>query len=107
MSRLQKGDEKQDAVDDELLCFVTEGSPNKNAAQYEHREAVSAFSDKTEVETWTEYNTSSSVLGVKKGLVTTDPLTMEELLQAQREDGLCTQRSASVGEPQPCFNYDQ
>lgn len=75
VSRLGRSKEKQDVVDDEALCFVTESSPGKDAAQLKHREALTVFSSNTEAETRTERTTPSTVLQIKKEPVTPDPFT--------------------------------
>lgn len=55
---------------------------NGDAAQHEHREAVIAFWGSTKTETRTEYRSPSAVVDVDGELVTPDPLTLQELLQA-------------------------
>lgn len=47
----------------------------------------------------TENTTSSTVLNVEKEPVAPDPFTLEELLQAQKEDKLCWARDKSMRDP--------
>lgn len=82
VSRLRRSEEEQDTMDDELLCFITEGSPSGHAAQSKHREAVTAFSGNVEVETLMEHTAPCAVLHVDKEPLTPDAFSLEKFLQA-------------------------
>lgn len=54
-----------------------------------------------------EHKTPSAVLNVEEEPETPDPFTLEEFLQAQRDDKFCRERSESVGDPKFCSGYDR
>lgn len=93
-------------VKDDVLCFFTEGSTSRDAAQHEHRGAVRAFWGSSEAEKPTEHTTSRTVLDRDGEPVAPDLVTLEELLQAKRENRFCLEGLESVGDPEPCFYYD-
>lgn len=84
-----------------------EGSRNEVAAQSEQCEEVIDFWCDTEAKTRTELTASSTVLNVEAKPMKPDFLTLQKLLQPQRDNVLCQERSESVGEPQCCSDYDR
>lgn len=80
VSLLRRGEQKQDVVDAEVLCIVTEGNPSGGAAQPKHREAVIGFWSNTEAETRKERRATSTVLDVDKALVTTEQFYLKQFL---------------------------
>lgn len=70
VSGICRSKEKQDFVDDEVPCFVTESNPDGIAAHLDHREAVKAFWDSNGTKSQKEHTILSTVLDVEKDPVT-------------------------------------
>lgn len=91
----------------DVPCFSTEASPNRDAAQPEHRRAAMVFWASSKAKIRTEYTAPSTVLDMDDEPVTLDSFALEKFLQAQRDDKSCPEGSKSVRDHQSCFDYDR
>lgn len=106
MFLLRRGPVTQDAVDDNVPCFVTEGSTGGDAAQPQHREGVKVFWGSNKVEIRTRHATLNTVLSREENPVIMDLFTLEIVWQARKEERYCQERTKSVSSLQSCFGYD-
>lgn len=63
--RLQRSEDEQGVINDEVPCFATENSTENDAAPPANREVVTGFSRNTETEARTEHSIFSKVLSVE------------------------------------------
>lgn len=79
------GAKKEDVIDEEVPCFVMEGSPGGDVAKPENCEALIVNGGSAVAEARTEQKNRSTVMGVKEKPVTQDPFTLRKVLQAQKK----------------------
>lgn len=86
---MQRSEKEQNVTEEELPCFVTESSSNREAVYLEHREALLAFLGDVEAENRKEDTSPTTVLSADKEPAAKDPVTLEVSVQAPQHDWFC------------------